>query len=68
MVYLAAVIDWYRCYVLAWELSISLAADCWVAALERAMVPQRPEIFHTDQGCNSPARSSRPRCWRPRCG
>jgi putative transposase len=49
-VYLAAVIDWYSRYVLAWELSISLEADFCVAVLERALAVQRPEIFNTDQG------------------
>ncbi len=49
-VYLAAVIDWYSRYVLAWELSISLEADFCVALLERALATERPEIFNTDQG------------------
>lgn len=49
-VYLAAVIDWYSRYVLAWELSISLEADFCVTVLKRALALQRPEIFNTDQG------------------
>jgi putative transposase len=49
-VYLAAVIDWYSRYVLAWELSVSLEADFCVTVLERALALQRPEIFNTDQG------------------
>ena len=49
-VYLAAVLDWYSRYVLAWELSISLEADFCVAVLERALATARPEIFNTDQG------------------
>ena len=49
-VYLAAVIDWYSRYVLAWELSISLEADFCVVVLERALALQQPEIFNTDQG------------------
>jgi len=49
-VYLAAIIDWYSRYVLAWELSNSLEADFCVAVLERALAGQRPEIFNTDQG------------------
>jgi putative transposase len=48
-VYLAAVLDWYNRYVLAWELSISLEADFCVTVLERALAAQRPEIFNTDQ-------------------
>ena len=49
-VYLAAVLDWYSRYVLAWELSITLEADFCVSVLERALAGQRPEIFNTDQG------------------
>jgi putative transposase len=49
-VFLAAVLDWYSRYVLAWELSITLEADFCVRALERALRDQRPEIFNTDQG------------------
>ena len=49
-VFLAAVLDWYSRYVLAWELSITLEADFCVNVLERALATQRPEIFNTDQG------------------
>ena len=49
-VFLAAVLDWYSRYVLAWELSITLEADFCVSVLERALATQRPEIFNTDQG------------------
>jgi putative transposase len=49
-VFLAAVLDWYSRYVLAWELSVTLEADFCVAVLERALTHQRPEIFNTDQG------------------
>lgn len=49
-VFLAAVLDWYSRYVLAWELSITLEADFCVAVLERALADQCPEIFNTDQG------------------
>lgn len=49
-VFLAAVLDWYSRYVLAWELSITLEADFCVGILERALAVQRPEIFNTDQG------------------
>lgn len=48
--YLAAVIEWYSRYVLAWELSNSLESLFCVAALERALAQGRPEIFNTDQG------------------
>ena len=49
-VFLAAILDWYSRYVLAWEVSITLEADFCVAILERALALQRPDIFNTDQG------------------
>jgi putative transposase len=49
-VYLVAILDWYSRLVLAWELSISLDVAFCLAALERALVDQQPEIFNTDQG------------------
>lgn len=49
-VYLAAILDWYSRLVLAWELSISLEVSFCLAAVERALADQRPEIFNTDQG------------------
>jgi putative transposase len=49
-VFLAAILDWYSRYVLAWELSITLEVDFCVAVLERALVTQRPEILNSDQG------------------
>jgi len=48
--YLAAVLDWFSRYVLAWELSISLEVGFCLTAVERALVHQSPEIFNTDQG------------------
>ena len=49
-VFLAAILDWYSRYVLAWELSITLEADFCVALLQRALEDHQPEIFNTDQG------------------
>ena len=48
--YLAAVIDWYSRYVLAWELSNSMETLFCVDALEQALSQGCPEIFNTDQG------------------
>ena len=36
-------------YVVSWELSMALAADFCVPALERALRSARPEIFNSDQ-------------------
>src|SRR5271157_3429441 len=49
-VYLAAIIDWFSRYVLAWELSTTLEVGFCVAVVERALTKARPEIFNTDQG------------------
>ncbi len=50
-VYLAAIVDWFSRKVLAWRLSITLAADFCIEALQEALERYgRPEIFNTDQG------------------
>jgi putative transposase len=50
-VYLAAVVDWFSRRVLAWRLSISMAIDFCVEAVEEALAKYgKPEIFNTDQG------------------
>jgi len=49
-VYLVAVIDWYSRFVLSWQLSIGLAEEFCIEALERALAAGIPEIFNTDQG------------------
>lgn len=54
--YLAAVIDWYSRYVLAWQLSNTLDGHFCLDALEEALEQGTPEIFNTDQGCQFTAR------------
>jgi putative transposase len=50
-VYLAAVIDWFSRRVLAWRVSITLAVDFCLEAVEEALARHgKPEIFNTDQG------------------
>jgi putative transposase len=48
--YLAAVIDWYSRYVLAWRLSNTLDGSFCLEMLEEALALGRPEVFNTDQG------------------
>ena len=48
--YLAAIIDWYSRYVLAWRLSNTLDGSFCLEMLEEALHQGRPEIFNTDQG------------------
>ncbi len=50
-VYLVAIVDWFSRRVLAWRVSITLATDFCVEALEEALTRfGKPEIFNTDQG------------------
>lgn len=50
-VYLAAVVDWFSRRVLAWRVSITMAVDFCIEAVEEALARYgRPEIFNTDQG------------------
>jgi putative transposase len=48
--YLAAVIDWYSRYVIAWRLSNTLDGGFCVEMLEEALRSGSPEVFNTDQG------------------
>jgi putative transposase len=48
--YLAAIIDWYSRYVLAWRLSNTLDGSFCCDMLEEALCRGRPEVFNTDQG------------------
>jgi putative transposase len=48
--YLAAIIDWYSRYVLAWRLSNTLDGSFCLDMLEEALSRGKPEIFNTDQG------------------
>jgi putative transposase len=48
--YLAAVIDWYSRYVIAWRLSNTLEGWFCVDMLDEALSLGKPEVFNTDQG------------------
>ncbi len=48
--YLAAVMDWFSRYVLAWRLSNTLEGSFCLEALDEALSISRPEIFNSDQG------------------
>jgi putative transposase len=48
--YLAATIDWYSRYVLAWRLSNTLDGAFCLEMLEEALSQGKPEVFNTDQG------------------
>ena len=48
--YLAAVIDWYSRYVVAWRLSNTLDGSFCLEMLEDALGAGKPEVFNTDQG------------------
>ena len=48
--YLAAIIDWYSRFVLAWRLSNTLDGSFCLEMLEEALSRGRPEVFNSDQG------------------
>ena len=48
--YLAATIDWFSRYVLAWRLSNTLDGSFCLEMLDEALSRGRPEVFNTDQG------------------
>jgi putative transposase len=48
--FLAATIDWYSRYVVAWRLSNTLDGSFCLDMLEEALSKGRPEVFNTDQG------------------
>jgi putative transposase len=55
--YLAATIDWFSRYVLAWRLSNTLDGSFCRVMLEEALGRGRPEVFNTDQGAQFTARA-----------
>jgi putative transposase len=48
--YLAATIDWFSRYVVAWRLSNTLDGSFCLEMLEEALRSGTPEVFNTDQG------------------
>ena len=48
--YLAAVIDWYSRYVIAWRLSNTLDGSFCLEMLDESLRAGKPEVFNTDQG------------------
>src|SRR5215831_19283118 len=48
--YLAAILDWFSRYVLAWRLSNTLDGSFCLEMLDEALGRGRPEVFNTDQG------------------
>ena len=55
--YLAAIIDWFSRYVLAWRLSNPLDGSFCLEMLEGALSRGQPEVFNTDQGVQFTARA-----------
>lgn len=48
--YLAAIMDWFSRYVVAWQLSPRLETDFCLTALKDSLNKNRPQYFHSDQG------------------
>jgi putative transposase len=55
--YLAATIDWFSRYVVAWRLSNTLDGAFCQDMLEAALATGTPEVFNTDQGVQFTARA-----------
>ena len=52
LLYLVAIVDLFSRNVLSWKLSSSLETEICLDALEMALEGgRRPEVFHSDQGC-----------------
>ena len=50
--YLVAIVDLFSRHILSWKLSNSLDTEFCLEALEMALATgHKPEIFHSDQGC-----------------
>ena len=48
--YMVAILDWHRRYVVSWRLSNTLEADFCVDALREALGQGQPGVFNIDQG------------------
>jgi putative transposase len=55
--YLAAILDWYSRYVIAWRLSNTLDGAFCLDMLGEALGLGRPEVFNTDQGAQFTAQA-----------
>jgi putative transposase len=55
--YLAAVIDWYSRYVIAWRLSNTPDGSFCLDMLDEALSLGKPEVFNTDQGAQFTAQA-----------
>ena len=55
-IYLAAIMDWYSRYVMAWEVSLNLDSSFCLSTLDRALDKGQPEIFNSDQGAQFTSR------------
>jgi len=53
--YLAAILDWFSRYVLAWELSDNLEAGFCCQVLKKALLIGMPDIHNSDQGSQTTA-------------
>ena len=48
--YLVAVLDWYACYVVNWQLNDTLDIDFVLDAVDGALAYDKPVIWNSDQG------------------
>lgn len=48
--YLVAILAWYSCDVVSWELDQSLEIEFVLEAVKRALTGHKPTILNSDQG------------------
>ena len=48
--YLVAILDWYSCYVVSWELDDTLEMPFVLTAMQQALAQATPHICNSDQG------------------
>ena len=49
--YLTAVIDWYSCCIVGWEVDDTLDTRMVINALKKAFKVAKPQILNSDQSC-----------------
>lgn len=55
-VYLAAILDWFSRFVLAWDLSLSLEKELVINIANKAFLINLPDILNSDQGSQMTAK------------
>jgi putative transposase len=65
--YLVAILDWYSCYVVSWELDQTLELPFVLSAVQQALGQAVPLISNSDQGSHFTSPSIAKCCKLPMC-